>query len=447
MPDLGLSPKEAQLYMQGNSMKSPSFFNKLGHWQHSVIRRSVVVLAFSGPAMLFNLGLAYVATTLLSPDEFGIFYLAITITNVAFAPSVVLTLFYSRYFVVTAAKMGEQATLHVIRDYVKKVSLWAGLLSFVTLAGLLAFGELIGISAPKIIFLIVLTDYLAYIAETARAAMQGLHQFVRLGLYTMFWMGFRFLLAIAGLVLFETVSAGLLGVALSAMMVFPYFYVRLNKQLKFPAPETKLKLPKFSNILPVALGYSTFVLISYLDILLAYFVLNQSELGAYSASTVLPKGIILLTMPIMQVVFPVIVGKHHGVLLKPELIVRSIAITLFTAIFAATALILSDVLLCSGDFGIKYCQTSLITTMALAAIPLCLVRLFVMIQFAMGRDWMPLLLIVPTLIYFAYAYQFTTGMQQLAAEFMVFSYGLFIYYSFFLLFQSGTIRRLLESRS
>ncbi|MBT4702593.1 MAG: hypothetical protein HOB79_16105 [Rhodospirillaceae bacterium] len=424
-------------------MKIPTLFHSLSHWQDSVIRRSLVVLGFSGAAMLFNMGLAYVATILLSLPEFGIFYLAITITNVIFAPSIVLTLFYSRHFVVVAKKLGEQAAYSAIHHYIKRVSVWSGLAALVLLIGLLSIGEQIGLRAPIIIVLIVLIDYLAYITETSRAAMQALHQFVRLGLYTLSWMAFRFLLAIAGLWLYGSVSVGLLGVALSAIVVFPFFYAWLKKQTKGVQAPVELELPKFRKILPVALGYSAFVVISYQDILLAYFVLSQSDLGIYTASTILPKGIIVLTLSVMQVVFPVMVGQQHSAELRAGLIARSTIITVGAAIIASGMLIASSGLVCSGTLGIRHCQTDLISTMALAVIPLCIVRLLIMIQFARSKDWTPFLLLAPpTLAYVAYSYVYTSGVQQLATEFTMFSYLLLAYCCGLLMLQSNPARQL-----
>lgn len=412
--------------------------NHLGKIEHSVIRRSFVILSMTAPAMLLNLGLVYASSIMLASDQFGIFYLAITLTNIIFAPSVILTLFYSRFIVETSDLYGETTTFHIIGKYVKFVCFWSFVFSLVILGIALSVGYLHKITAIELIFIIILVDLLAYIAETARTSLQGLQRFTHLGLYTLAWMFFRFFLALLGLHLFGSVAAGLMGVAISALFVFPMFFFWLKKKTMHTAyPKVLPRFPSFYKISPIAIGYATFVVISNLDIVLAYFVLSEQELGVYAASTILPKGVLLITMPVMQVIFPVIVKRVQGSGLDRSLTIRAFTITIAVATVGAMSILLFDDLLCTSEFGIAHCSLSLLPLLTISSIPFCLVRLFTMFHYATHRDWLPMLLLIPALMFSVFILESSVDKEDLARYFVTFSCATCFFYT---LIVAGTFK-------
>src|SRR5262249_26263501 len=57
-------------------------------------------------------------------------------------------------------------------------------------------------------------------------------------------------------------------------------------------------------------SYSLFVLISNIDILFGYALMPRATLSTYAASALLPKAIVLATLPMAPIVLPVIVERH-----------------------------------------------------------------------------------------------------------------------------------------
>lgn len=377
----------------------PRFFQT---WERSVFRRSLLVQALAAPAALFNLALLYLATSVLEAASFGIFYLAIIVSNVLFAPSVVLTVYYSRHFVQVAQAMGEDHAIASIGRYVVKVARWSGLALIAQMVALLLLGKLVGVTAFSIIMLIVLIDYFAYLAETGRCAMQGLKRFITLAMYTLGWLFFRMVLGLGGLYLFDSIKAGLLGIAVSPLSVFLPFAMWLWRRSKAAklAPDTRSApslptLPPLARIGPVAIGYSVFALVMYLDVVIAYLSLGGQALGTYTASSVLPKGIVLLTLPIVQVVFPIMVGSHHNNTLTTRVIINAgLASALAPAVLIAIMTGLGTHV-CGGAYGVRNCDPTLMAWQMGAVIPLCLIRLLVLLEFARHRDWLPGVLAVP----------------------------------------------------
>src|SRR5690554_5084889 len=123
--------------------------------QNSILRRSLLLLAFTVPAAALNLGLIYAANLLLDHVAFGIFYLAVTIVNVLFAPSQVLSFFYSRALVQINAQHGESVARAAILELAWRLSIAGLVLSAIAAAGLWALGELLSVQSFKLILLIV----------------------------------------------------------------------------------------------------------------------------------------------------------------------------------------------------------------------------------------------------------------------------------------------------
>jgi len=78
--------------------------------------------------------------------------------------------------------------------------------------------------------------------------------------------------------------------------------------------------------------------------------------------------------------------------------------------------------------------------LALSTVPLCLLRVLVVSQLAMTRDWHPLVLLVPAIPYFIYVQGSQIDADALANAFMVFSFATFFFYSSVALVTSWRVR-------
>jgi O-antigen/teichoic acid export membrane protein len=225
-----------------------------------------------------------------------------------------------------------------------------------------------------------------------------------------------------------TVWAALLGSALGPATVFAAFQVFLKyengtgrkRQVDGDFVEAP-KLPALIAILPVALGYGLLMVISNLDILLIYFLLKNQEIGVYSASSVLPKGILVVTMPISQMLFAVMMGDHESAKVFRSVVRKAVwAIGIMTTM-ASFGVWLFTPWLCGGTFGLKLCAPAPLHLLLLSAVALSLLRIMVLLEFVRQRDWIILSLVAPVSAYLLWAIYSKPEVQLLALEFTIFS--------------------------
>jgi hypothetical protein len=397
-------------------------------YDNSVVRRTLLLLGLMGPAFATNLLLYYVAAELLAPEPFGLFYVAVTVSNVLYSGSFVLNIFFTRHltFIIntTSASAAYDARLPIRRLVVR----YGALATLVCILVLYALGKELGVQSWPIIILIVLDAYSAYVIDVDRAVLQSLRKTLYLGGLSLAWMLLRFLLGVGGMVLFGTATGALLGVVLASFVLIaclgPLLSAADAKSATVLPP-----LPSLRALVPVVLGYGSLIVVSNMDVLLAYMLLKDSALGVYSASSVLPKGILVVVTPLLQMLYPMMVW-HGKAPPNVGLIVQKSAGTIFLLSSAmALAVFGFSGLLCGGSWGLRLCQPFPLKYLLVATVMLSVLRALVLIQSARGRDWMALSLLVPAGAYLWIAEVSNHGVDTLATEFMVFSSVLLLYFS------------------
>jgi O-antigen/teichoic acid export membrane protein len=394
---------------------------------NSVVRRTLLLLCLMGPAFATNLLLYYLAAELLAPESFGLFYVAITISNVLYSGSFVLNIFFTRhltFLVNTASASAAYAARRPIRLLVIRYGALAALACILVLYGL---GQELGVQSWPIIILIVLDAYSAYVLDVDRAVLQSLRKTVYLGGLSLTWMLLRFVLGVGGMVLLGTAVGALLGVVLASFVLIACL------ALMFSAADAKSAtvlppLPSLRALVPVVLGYASLIVVSNMDVLLAYLLLKDSTLGVYSASSVLPKGILVVVTPLLQMLYPMMVW-HDRAPANVRLIVQKSAGTIFLLSSAmALAVFAFSGLLCGGSWGLRLCQPFPLHDLLVATVMLSVLRALVLIQSARGRDWMALSLLLPAGAYFWIAAISNRNVDTVAREFMTFTGALLLYF-------------------
>ncbi len=394
---------------------------------NSVVRRTFLLLCLMGPAFAVNLLLYYVAAELLAPEPFGLFYVAVTISNVLYSGSFVLNLFFTRHltFIVNAASAAAaHAARRPIRQRVVRYGAVAAVACILLLFGL---GQKLGVQSWPIIILVVLDAYSAYVIDIDRAVLQSLRKTVYLGGLSLVWMLLRFLLGVGVMVLLGTAAGALLGIVVASFMVIA------GLALLFPAADADSAaelppLPPFRALVPVVLGYGSLILVSNADVLLAYLLLRGDTLGVYSASSVLPKGILVVVTPLLQMLYPMMVW-HDKAPPNLRLIVQKSAGTIFLLSSAmALAVFACSALLCGGSWGLRLCQPLPLEYLLAATVMLSVLRALVLIQSARGRDWMAVSLLLPAAAYLWVAAVSDHSVETLATEFMAFTSSLLLYF-------------------
>jgi hypothetical protein len=394
---------------------------------NSVVRRTFLLLCLLGPAFAANLLLYYVATELLAPEPFGLFYVAVTISNVLYSGSFVLNIFFTRHltFVInTTSASAAYAARRPIQRLVVRYGALAALACILVLYGL---GKQLGVQSWPIIVLIVLDAYSAYVIDVDRAVLQSLRKTLYLGGVSLSWMLLRFVLGVGAMILLGTAAGALLGIVLASFIVVACLSL-LFSVVDANSPIVLSPLPSLRALVPVVLGYGSLIAVSNMDVLLAYLLLRDSTLGVYSASSVLPKGILVVVTPLLQMLYPMMVW-HDKAPPNVRLIVQKSAATIFLLSSAmALAVFGFSELLCGGSWGLRLCQPFPLQYLLVATVMLSALRALVLIQSARRRDWMAISLLLPAGAYFWIAKVSNHDVETLATEFMVFTGVLLLYF-------------------
>lgn len=392
----------------------------------SIVRRVVVLLIFIGPTFLINLFVYYFTARILSAEDFGLFYVAITLGNVAFSGSLVLNIFFTRFLVQVVSKR-DADVVQATRRVQGVVGFWGGIVSLGAILLLAPLSKSIGAQSPLVAVLVIADTYMAYLGDIGRAYLQARKRTWQLGFYSLTWMALRLLLCVLGAALFHTVSGTLFGSVLSGVAIVAAFQVILLGEAA-PHVGRPPELPRLFSLLPVALGYGLLILVSNLDIVLSYFLLRGGEIGIYSASSVFPKGILVATTPVVQMLFAVMLGDRETVGLFRTTARKTIWVITALACGASFAVWALSPWLCGGGFGLQLCAPMPLHLLLLSTVFLSLLRITVLLEFVQRRDWLILSLTLPTAIYAVVAWSTKPGIEMLAQQFTTFTAAALIFF-------------------
>lgn len=394
-----------------SDMKNRALFQAANGWtvglRRSVIRRGISLLALTLPAALLNLGLAYLASKWLDAGDFGIYYAAITAINIAFAPAMIVNLFFTRAVAAIGAEYGVASAKAASNQVFRFIASWGGVLTIAS--GLIAAALWLASAkfALPVALLSFLILYISYCSEAGRIALQGDGRFIHLGVYSLAWMAARFIGGALGIFLFRSVWAGLAGIAIAIILpVLVLFqpWKMIRQRFFFPWRSEETENAKFLSMIRVSAfanlsaGFLLFMLAANADILVAYAILDPTNLAIYSASSVLPKGLLIATLPLIQLLFPLIVGERANARPTIALIIRGALLTLAVAGGGGAFIMLLADPLCAGGRGISFCSNDVMAYGLAAIVAMSLLRLAVSADYAARNDFIPILLIAPIVI-------------------------------------------------
>ena len=212
-------------------MNPRNLLGLLSHrYDNSIIRRTSLLVVFIVPAFLANLLVHYFATRMLSPQNFGIFYVAITLTNVLFSGSTLLHITYIRHLIQVGQELDRSVLVATMYRIQRSITFWGMIISFGLFLFLLLIGKSIGIRSTLLMVLIIADTYVSYLADLGRVYLQSIHRVVHLGFYTLLWMGIRLLLCVLGIYWLGTAWAALAGSTLAALIVYAGLQIYLARE-------------------------------------------------------------------------------------------------------------------------------------------------------------------------------------------------------------------------
>lgn len=368
---------------------------------------------------------------ILSTQAFGILYAGLSFINILVGPTVILSLFLARRITVAMTLHGMEAATSEFYAMVRYTFRFGLIVALCTLLLMLSLRSYLHVESSMLIVMIIVTTFAIYVTETTRGAFQGFKHFNTLGLETLSWMVLRFILGIAGILLIGSVWGGFLGICLAAVMIFGIFYFvitrRTNARVSYATTWNVQELKKLGLF---SFSFALFMGLMYSDVIMAYFGLNRFDLGIYSSASVLTKAIIVVTTPIIQVFFPVMVEqKASGGQLKIAQAVKSLGTTLVISVSLATVICIFPDYLAKYILGAKHYDVQVIQAIALSAIPLSVVRVFVVFQLARGRDKHPMYLLPMLIIQVVLLHIFNGSLREFAWTFAIFCWVIMVYYA------------------
>jgi O-antigen/teichoic acid export membrane protein len=353
--------------------------------RYSVVRRSLLVTAVFVIGHLFHYALMVVANRVLDPSTFGRFYAAISLLNVLLTPATVLTFLFAQHFSVIFSTAGIASLAAELKRLLQRhFSVGICLVSFCTLA-LFVVGSLLGADAVVLLVLVPSLALLVYLFEMVRAAFQGMLDFFTYGAAWIGWRALQFALASLALLLVGSAWAGIAGIAVAtilATLVLLLLIFRRAGVSSVAMPETWEPI-QIAAALPFLVEYGIFILVSNFDVLIAYLILSNQDLGVYSASSLVPKAIITATLPITQVMVPVMSAAGEDWRHRRIALLKAFGLSGSVSAIGLAVLMAGGELICNDRFGIRFCSPGLLTTLALSAIPLALLRVLIVASLAL----------------------------------------------------------------
>lgn len=363
--------------------------------EKSIIRRSLPVTLFYVAGHGFNYLYLITANRMLGPAVFGLLYISISIINVMATPGPILGMSFGQHFASLAASAGPGAVTTQLRRILSLTARWSGLI-IVGLAMLLALiGHQIGIDSYAIVALIPAASCASIICEVVRAGLQGTQRFTWFGLIWVLWNALNYAFATVGLYLFGTVWAALAGALLATLVAISTALVYLARHSGRPSPAAAEQAPtlpvKPDAMISQLLGYGLFNCLLNGDVLLGYLVLSHEQVGIYVASSILPKAIVMMTLPVAQVLLPVIAAHTNAGESARFSTVKALVGVSLLATTGVLILRMSGGFVCDTRFGIRFCDFGVMATLAPAAIGLSVLRVLIVNSLALRKSW-PLLL-------------------------------------------------------
>jgi O-antigen/teichoic acid export membrane protein len=373
--------------------------------RHSIIRRSLILTTFYIAGHGFYYLLLLIANALLDPAGFGRLYTGWAVLNVLVAPISIVALLLSSYFAQANASRGPAFVSRMLRRIAALVAPWSAATVLVLEVLFYVGGRLIGADSLALVLVLPLTALSFLGVEIVRASLQGTLRFVAYGASWFLWCVAQCAVGALGLLLTRSPWGCFVGMLAANLVTLAALCWAVAGD-GAAAPDATDGDPQFAayslrRAAAFCSAFVGFVLFNNADIFLAYLILSPADLGAYTASSVLPKAIVTATQPVVQIILPVVITiQGEGEDTKPA-VMKAIAAAFALGAAAFVVLWAGADLACGASHGIRFCNSPLMLVLAAAAVPLSVIRTLVTADVAHGRYWLPHLPFVALMLFAA----------------------------------------------
>src|SRR5579862_6566966 len=359
--------------------------------RHSIIRRSLVLTTFYIAGHGFYYLLLLIANAMLDPTGFGRLYTGWAVLNVLVAPISIIALLLSSYFAETNASKGPAFVAKMLARVAAIALPWTAATVLVLEVLFYLGGRLIGVDSLALILVLPLTAVSFLGVEMVRASLQGTLRFVAYGASWCLWCVAQCACGVLGLWLTAAPWGCFAGMLAANVLTLGGLWRAVAGDGSPAAATDGPTLASYSlqRALAFCSAFVGFVLFNNADIFLAYLILSPSDLGIYTASSVLPKAIVTATQPVVQIILPVVISiQGEGEDTSPA-VMKAIFAAFALGAAAFVVLWAGADLACGAPHGIRFCTSPLMLLLAAAAVPLSVIRTLVTADVAHGRYWLP----------------------------------------------------------
>jgi hypothetical protein len=147
---------------------------------------------------------------------------------------------------------------------------------------------------------------------------------------------------------------------------------------------------------------------------------------------------LVVTLPLAQILLPAMMATKSSNTDSRKFVFKSGAAMASVTTGGILGVALLSGFVCGGRWGVKLCDPSLLYVLLVSVVPLSVLRILVLFQFARHRDWLASWLVVPMLVYL-----YAVATSHWDARGLAVSFGLFSTASlvFFFLVHLATDRR------
>lgn len=239
-----------------------------------------------------------ILSKILSPKDFGIFYTSIVLLNIFTTPIILYNFYISKEIINS-----------LISNKFKKIQeRFSGLffLSFVYFFILQIFFLLFSFYFEinyKLYFIISLITFFQCFIEYLRLILDIEKNLIRSSSYTFFFNLLKFIFCVLIVLIYTQVWIVLLGFLIAQFLVIFHYYYRSELKINF---QYKILKKEFNfDFINFSFFFILMIIFSYVDVLLSYFLLTDvNEFSSYSSSTVIPKSILMFTLPFIKAIYP-----------------------------------------------------------------------------------------------------------------------------------------------
>jgi hypothetical protein len=312
----------------------------------------------------------------LSSGDFGRFYTGWTVLNIIVTPGVIVALLLSGSFR-KAFQRGDNpllvaSLLGSARQLVFPTLIFIGLLEL----GFKVGGKMLGIDAPLLGILLPLVALASFMVEVVRATFQGSMHFTRYGVYWTVWCGLQLALGSLGVLWLKAPWGIFAGMLTANLLVFGWLLLSVLRSLPNMALPLDVDPLTFEQFLPFCSALVGAVLFVNIDILVSYLSFSPTVHGSYAASAFLAKAIVTATQPVLQIMIPLIVHAENVPAGRRLVTLKAVGVGTVLALSGATVLWGVAGQVCGGRYGVQYCDIPIMKLLAISAIPLTVLRVW-----------------------------------------------------------------------